>query len=114
MHTLPTIALLSDLKAEYSVGTTDITLKGYYETRVGFYGGSWLTPIYQYGFPLDPKQPFRYVVPITASYGGLATDKVALCWVFRTRTDYNSGTFTNPGMTAVREIHICPFWKNVA
>jgi hypothetical protein len=56
------------------------------------------------------------VVDTAYVYNGSATDSVSLCWVLRSRTDYSATlqNFTNAGSADSREIHICPFWRNVA
>lgn len=106
---------LSDFVTYYNVSSADGTLKSSTEVRVGYYSGTWLTPVGAYGFPLDPSSPVRYFAQDWSSLTMAPSDKLASCWVFETRNDYDESAelFTNPNSSASREVHICPFWPNV-
>jgi hypothetical protein len=72
--------------------------------RAGYYH-NWVTPIQVGGIPLNPRQPLTYIMKASFTYNNpTEMDAVALCWILRLRSDYDSSTqtFTNSDITAQR------------
>lgn len=91
------------------MGSTDTTLKGFYEVRVGYYEGTWLTPRKQFGLPVDSTTT-DYIATYEVIYNGESTSSVGICWVLRS---YTVSATQNLTSNPVTELHVCPYWKNI-